>query len=399
MTVVIVGASLAGIRTAQALRRQGYDGELVIVGDEPHPPYDRPPLSKDMLTGEGEAVPLLSRAELEALDADLRLGIRATGLDTRRRVVRTEAGEIAFTDLVIATGVVPRGLPGMDGLAGVHTLRTLDDAYALREELRHARRAVVVGAGFIGAEFASSATGRGLGVSVVEVQDTPMGHLFGDEVGARLAKLHELNGVRVHTRARVACFTGDGRVEAVLLDDGRSLPADVVVVGIGAEPATGWLAGSGLPVDDGVHCDENLRVLGHPGIHAAGDVARWRHPLYPEPLRIEHWTNAGGHASVVAADILGTPPPRAQVPYVWSDQYGRRIQIVGRPALGKPARMAGDIETGPFAALYADEDGTVVGALVVDDPRLLMKCRKAISNRDRADGPALGFGSPVPDRR
>jgi len=377
VAIVIVGASVAGVRTAQALRGQGFDGTLTVIGEERHHPYDKPPLSKEMLvpSGEGAPVPLLSSDELASFD--VRLGTRATGLDPERRVVLVESGdEIPFTRLVIATGVTPRTLPGAP--AGVYTLRCAEDAQALRAELKNASRAVVIGAGFIGAEFASAAIAHGVHVSIVEAQDTPMAHILGAEVGGMLAKLHELNGVEVHAGARFDRFEGGARVSGVALADGRVLQADLVVVGIGARPATDWLAGSGLPVDDGVVCDEKLRVRGFPGIYAAGDVARWPHPHYSTDLRIEHWTNAGEHGTIVAADILGKPAPRPQVPYVWSDQYGRRIQIVGRPAAGRPAFVDGSVEEERFMAVYADGE-SVVGALVVDDPRAMMKCRKAIA--------------------
>jgi NADPH-dependent 2,4-dienoyl-CoA reductase/sulfur reductase-like enzyme len=385
VSTLIVGASVAGVRTAQALRREGYDDAITVVGEEPHHPYDKPPLSKEMLAPGGGAapVPLLSAGELVALRVSLRLGTRAVALDPSRRVVVTDAGdEVAFGELVIATGVKPVTLPGADSLGGVYTVRTADDGLALNAELEHASRVVVIGAGFIGAEFASAARARGAEVSVVEAQDTPMAHILGPEVGGMLARLHELHGVAVHSGVRFSRFDAcEGRVTGVALSDGRVLSADLVVVGIGARPATQWLESSGLPIRDGVECDANLMVMGRPGIYAAGDVARWQHALYGTGVRIEHWTNANEHAAIVAASILGKPAPPVQVPYVWSDQYGRRIQITGRPAMGEVKAMRGDIAQGPLAAVYADRAGTVVGAIVVDDPRTLMKCRKAIAKR------------------
>ncbi|WP_026151436.1 NAD(P)/FAD-dependent oxidoreductase [Streptomyces prunicolor] len=385
MSILIVGASAAGMRTAQALRREGYDGGITVVGEEPHHPYDKPPLSKEMLAPDGDAapVPLLSGDELTALDVSLRLGTRAVALDPSRRVVVTDAGdEVAFTELVIATGVKPVTLPGAEPLAGVYTIRTADDGLALRAELAHASQVVVIGAGFIGAEFASAARAHGVEVSVVEAQDVPMAHVLGPEVGGMLARLHELHGVAVHSGVRFSRFEGaGGRVTGVALSDGRVLPADLVVVGIGARPATQWLESSGLPIQDGVECDANLRVVGRTGIYAAGDVARWQHALYGKGVRIEHWTNANEHAAIVAASILGKPAPPAQVPYVWSDQYGRRIQITGRPAMGEVKAVRGGIDQDSLAAVYVDREGTVVGAVVVDDPRTLMKCRKAVAKR------------------
>ena len=207
-----------------------------------------------------------------------------------------------------------------------------------------------------------------------------MAHLFGPRVGGMLAGLHQAHGVTLHAGTRFSRFTADNdrRVTGVVLSNGRVLPADLVVVGIGSFPATDWLTSSGLPVRDGVECDAGLRVTGAPGVYAAGDVARRHHPIYGTPLRIEHWTNAGEHAEIVAAGIVGDPTPRAQVPYVWSDQYGRRIQVIGRPAAGELRALHGGIDEESLTAVYAGPAGAVIGAVVVDDPQALVKCRKAI---------------------
>lgn len=382
MTVLVVGASVAGIRTAQALRQSGFDGGITVVGEEPHHPYDKPPLSKEMLAEDAPdvPVPLISAEELAALDIDLRLGVRATRLDPGARVVETADEQLlAYTTLVIATGVRPRTLPGTAGVPGVHTIRTADDAFALRRQLAARPPVAVIGAGFIGAEFASAARARGCSVTVIEAQDVPMAHLLGPHVGARLAELHREHGVRLVTGSRVDHVDHDGDgVRGVALADGRVVPAGLVVVGIGARPATDWLADSGLPVRDGVECDEGLRVVGFPDIYAAGDVARWPHARYGSPMRIEHWTNANEHGALVAAGITGAPAPRPQVPYVWSDQYGHRIQIVGRPSTGTLAHCAGSASD-RLTAVYADEAGRVVGAVVVDDPRTLLKLRRAVA--------------------
>jgi NADPH-dependent 2,4-dienoyl-CoA reductase/sulfur reductase-like enzyme len=384
VSIVIVGASVAGIRTAQALRMNGYADAITIIGDELHHPYDKPPLSKQMIGTEAEyaAVPLLTVDELAALDVDLRLGVRATALDPQERMITTaDGGTVRYTQLVIATGVTPRTLP-FPTYRGVHTVRTADDATALRESLITAPRVVVIGAGFIGAEFASAARDFGCPVAIVEMQEVPMAHILGAEIGDALAELHRAAGVEVHTGVLVDHLESDaaGAVTGVALADGRLLPAELVVVGIGARPATDWLSGSGLPIDDGVECDERLRVIGFPDIHAAGDVARWPHAFYGVPLRIEHWTNANEHAAIVAADLLGKPAPAAQLPYVWSDQYGHRIQIAGRPGLGALAVRQGNAHD-HLVAIYGDADGTAVGAVVVDDPRAFMKIRKSIVKR------------------
>lgn len=375
------------MRTAQALRRGGGRSAITVIGEEPHHPYDRPPLSKQMLgLGDGvAAVPLVTPGELDELEVDLRTGIRAEALDAQRRVVHTSDGaEVPYEKLVIATGAIPRALT-FPVPRGVHTLRTLDDASILREALHRRPRVVVIGAGFIGAEFASAARAAGCGVVIVEAQPVPMAHLLGPVVGDALAGLHRSRGVELHTGASVTQIRADdaGAVSSVLLSDGRSLPADLVVVGIGAQPATEWLVGSGVPLRDGVVCDDRLRVLGVPHVHAAGDIARWPHPLYEGTQRIEHWTNAQEHAAVVAADLLGTPVPAPQIPYVWSDQYGQRIQIAGRPAAGELARLEGDVQAG-LVALYADSAGVAVGAVVVDDPRGFMRIRRALLARSQA---------------
>jgi NADPH-dependent 2,4-dienoyl-CoA reductase/sulfur reductase-like enzyme len=395
VSILIIGASVAGIRTAQALRMQGCSEAITIVGDEVHLPYDKPPLSKEMLLPDGsdDPVPLLSEAELQALDVELRLGTRAVALDAGARTVTIQDGTVlGYDELVIATGVTPRTLPGADELTGIHTLRNAEDAVALRAALATATDVVVIGAGFIGAEFAAAARAHGRGVTIIEPQPVPLTHVLGATVGAEIARLHALNGVTLHTGVEFSHFVGDGRVSGVVLADGRVLPADLVVIGIGATPATQWLESSGLPITNGVQCDASLRVLGFDHVHAAGDVAHWTHGFYGADLRIEHWTNANEHAGIVAADLLGTPVPRSQVPYVWSDQYGHRIQIVGRPADGTVALSHGTVESG-LVAVYADEAGTVVAALVVDDPRLLMKCRKAVTTRTAIADLDLGLAS------
>lgn len=382
LSMLIVGASVAGVRTAQALRSSGYTGKMTLLGEERHRPYDRPPLSKAMLApGTAGPPPLLTAEELTALDVDLQLGVRAERLDPVRHVVVTADGRtLTYSHLVIATGSRARTLPGAELLTGVHTLRTADDAIALRAALGRSRGLVVIGAGFIGAEFASAARAYGHAVSVIERLEVPMSTLLGDRVGAILAGLHTSNGVRLLTGVAFDHFEGRTQISGVALSDGRVLPADLVVIGIGAYPVTDWLATSGLPVSDGVECDEHLRVQGYSDIHAVGDVARWRHPLYRAPIRMEHWTNANDHAAIVAADVMGRPAPRPQVPYIWSEQYDHRIQIAGRPDQGALACLDGDAAES-LEAIYIDEAGTVVGAVVVDNPRAFMRYRKAIGNR------------------
>jgi NADPH-dependent 2,4-dienoyl-CoA reductase/sulfur reductase-like enzyme len=392
VSILIIGASVAGLRTAQALRMKGYDGTITLVGEEPHRPYDKPPLSKEMLLPDGAAspVPLLSEEQLADLDVDLRLGVRAIALDVSGRTVTTDAGEVlGFERLVIATGVTPRRLPGTDHLTGVHTLRTVEDALALRAALLTATDVVVVGAGFIGAEFAAAARAHGARVTLVEAQDVPLAHVLGAEAGGRLAEVHEEAGNTLLTGVGVSHLEGTDRVTAVVLNNGRSLTADLVVVGIGASPATAWLESSGLPLGDGIECEADLRVVGTEGIYAAGDVARWPHDHYGFDVRIEHWTNANEHAGTIAAALTGSLAPAIQVPYVWSDQYGHRIQIVGRPSLGNLVHLAGSVAGGDLVAAYTGSAGELVGAVVVDDPRALMRYRKAILKRAAWVDPGL----------
>jgi NADPH-dependent 2,4-dienoyl-CoA reductase/sulfur reductase-like enzyme len=379
VSVLIVGGSVAGIATARALREYGYDAGITVLEAEQHQPYDKPPLSKEMLLGpSAEPVPLLTPDDAASLAIDLRLGTTATGLDPHDKRVRTDRGEIPYTKLVLATGAQPRTLPGVSALAGVHTLRCADDAAALRSALPHTRQLVIVGGGFIGSEIASAAMQYGCGVTIVEAQATPLAHVLGEHLGAEIADLHRDHGVTVCIGTQVGGFTGDTHVQGVALTDGRRLPADLVVVGVGVVPATGWLRDSGLPIDDGVLCAENLRVRGFPDIYVVGDVARREHPIYSDLLRIEHWTNAGELGRLAAAEITGATPQSPQLPYVWSELYGRRIQIVGRPALGQLANRYGSIADGACLAVYADDAGIAVGALTVDDPRSLMTCRRAI---------------------
>lgn len=376
---------MAGLRTAESLRNRGFDEPITLLGAESHLPYDRPPLSKDYLSQDKPAVmPLLRAAEDYAgLGIDVRLGTTATGLDPQRRRIRTAGGEeIPYRTLVIATGAHARTLPLGDGLDGFRTLRTLSDADLLRGDLDRRPRVVVLGAGFIGAEVAAAARQRDLDVDMVEVLPAPMSRALGTPVGELLGRLHAENGVRVHCGVTVTSALGSGRVEAVELSDGVRIDADLVVLGLGVTPATDWLAGSGLDIADGVACDPSLHAVGWPDVFAVGDVARWRHPQFDESLRIEHWTNANEHADVVASAIVGEHKVADSVPYVWSDQYGQRIQIVGRPKADDDITVIDDPD-GRHVAVY-ERAGRVVGVLTVGAPRTMLKGRRAISARTSA---------------
>jgi NADPH-dependent 2,4-dienoyl-CoA reductase/sulfur reductase-like enzyme len=340
-TVAVVGASLAGLSAARSLRGQGYDGRLVVIGDEPHRPYDRPPLSKEFLAGAVTEAELSLEADGENLGAEWLFGARAVGLGTRDRSVRlADDREVRADGVVIATGATARTLPGSDGLTGVHVVRTLDDARALRDDLARGGRLVVVGGGFVGAEVASTARGMGLEVTFVVAGPAPLSGVLGRDMAAAVSPLHGDHGVRLLCGTGVRGVTGGpgvrsgaerGRVSAVLLDDGRSLPADIVVLGIGAVPCTGWLEGSGVALGDGVRCGAD-GTTSVPGVVAVGDCAAWYDPAAAVHRRIEHWAGAKERApAAVAALLTGGAAPFAppRPPYFWSDQYGVRIQFAG----------------------------------------------------------------------
>ncbi|HEX7135872.1 MAG TPA: FAD-dependent oxidoreductase [Iamia sp.] len=381
--VVVVGASLAGLHAARALRRHGYDGTLTIVGDEPHLPYDRPPLSKQVLAGtwEPERTALLSERD-DALDLTWTLGRAAVDLVPRERTVTLDDGtDLAYDGLVIATGATPRRLPGTEGLTGVHVLRSLDDAMALRADLDAGpSRVVVVGAGFIGAEVAATARSRGLAVTLVEPLPVPLGRVLGGAVAETVAAVHRDEGVDLRLGVGVETVEGGARVERVRLADGTTIDCDVVVVGIGVTPNTGWLERSGLPLRDGVLADATCRVV--PGIVAAGDVARWPHPAYGEDLRVEHWDHAiaqGGHAAETLLAGDGGGHPFAPVPWFWSDQYDRKIMLAGRPAAAEEVRVVdGSLDERRFVALYRRGD-QVVAALGMNRPAPLARWRMRLA--------------------
>ncbi len=378
--IVVVGASLAGLRAVETLRREGFDGEIVVIGDEARRPYDRPPLSKQILTGEWEPDRTALPGSEEDHGAEWRLGRPAESLDADERCVVLAGGErVPFDKLLIATGARARALPGAPDLAGIHTLRTLDDALAVRAGLEGSPRVCVVGAGFIGAEVASSCRARGLEVSLVEALPVPLGRVLGDEPGEYCARLHRDNGVDLHVGVGVEGFEGEGRVEAVRLANGTRIAADVVVVGIGVEPNTEWLAGSGVAVEDGVVCDAQCRTT-LPGVYAAGDVARAESPLLGGAIRVEHWTHAVEQGIAAAESLLaGDAAERfSAVPFFWSDQYGVKIQMAGRPSPGdETAVVHGNLGDERFVVLYGRE-GRLVAALGFNRARYIVGYRRSI---------------------
>ncbi|WNM32151.1 FAD-dependent oxidoreductase [Streptomyces sp. Li-HN-5-11] len=381
-TVAVVGASLAGLSAARSLRKRGYDGRLVVIGDEPHRPYDRPPLSKEFLTGAiGEADVALERDD-EDLRAEWVLGVRATGLDRTERAIRLADGrEIRADGVVIATGAAARTLPGTEGLAGVHVLRTLDDARALRDELAGGGRLVVIGGGFVGAEVASTAYALGLDVTVIEAAPTPLAGPLGEAMGRIVSALHADHGVRLLCGVGVKGLSGERRVDAVLLEDGRSVPADLVVVGVGARPCVEWLQGSGVELGNGVKCGADGRTS-VAGVVAVGDCANWYDPHSGTHRRVEHWTGALERPDAAVATLLAHGAREPGVPrpaYFWSDQYGVKIQFVGHAAGADSVTVEeGATDDRSFLAVYR-RAGAPVAVLGMNQPRLFTRWRKQLT--------------------
>ncbi|MEE1766934.1 FAD-dependent oxidoreductase [Streptomyces sp. JV185] len=380
--IVVVGAAAAGLTAVETLRAKGYEGDLTLVGDELHPPYDRPPLSKELLSETWEPGKTWLRQEdvLGAIDVDLRLGCRATALDQAAQTVALSTGEqLSYDAAIIATGLRPRRLPWVaDGVRGVHVLRSLDDAVRLREALADGPRVAVIGAGFLGAEIAATARGAGLDVTLIDTNATPLERQVGPEVGALVAELHRDHGVRLVLGSGVAGLAEEnGSVSAVLLRDGTSVDADLVVVAVGSVPAVDWLAGSGLRLDDGVLCDVYCQAA--PGVWAAGDVANWPHPaMAGTRVRLEQRTNAAQQAMAVVGNILAGEAgakPYSPVPFGWTHQFAAKIQTIGWcPPDARTEIVSGSTEDREFVAAY-HRDGLLVGALGWNSARGLRQCR------------------------
>jgi 3-phenylpropionate/trans-cinnamate dioxygenase ferredoxin reductase subunit len=363
-TFVIIGASLAGAKAAEALRQEGFDGRVVLVGEEPERPYQRPPLSKERLRGEGdpEEVYVHPEAYYAANDVDLRLSTRVTALHLDEHRVATAGGEsIGFDRLLLATGSAPRRLsiPGAD-LSGVHYLRTLADAEDLRWDLIGAGRLAVIGAGWIGCEVAASARQLGLEVVMIDPLATPLERVLGPEVGAVYRDLHAAHGVELRLGAAVEALVGDGRVEGVRTGGGEVLPCDAVVAGIGAVPRTELAAAAGLAVDNGIVVDQYL-AAGAPGVYAAGDVAAAWHPLFDRPVRVEHWANALHQGRVAALNMLGRPTVYDRVPYFYSDQYELGMEYAGLAHDWDRVVFRGDPASGAFVAFWLRDDRVLAG--------------------------------------
>ena len=381
--IAIVGASLAGLRAAETLRARGFDGELTLIGEEPHRPYDRPPLSKQLLQGalEPEDTFFHRKDGYDALSLDMRLGVRASSVDLRlKRVVLADGSFADYDRLIIATGARPRTLPGIAPRAGLLVLRSLDDAIALRRELMNASRIAIVGAGFIGLEVAASCRARGLHVTMIEALPLPLFPILPPALCEMVAAMHRDHGVDLRTGVTVTGVVGESRVAGLALSDGSRIDADVVVVGIGVVPNTEWLAPSGLTLDNGIVCDSSGQAA--PDVYAAGDVARVTNQWYGSSPRIEHWTNAveqGVHAAENALAGPGASTSFLSVPYFWSDQYDRKIQFVGL-ARGHDEMVVvdGSLAERRLTALFRRGD-RLVACLAVNQPRALINYRKLLA--------------------
>ncbi len=381
--IVIVGASLAGLRAAEALRDRGFDGELTLIGDEPHRPYDRPPLSKQVLQGAWEPEQTFFRKKdgYGALALDMRLGVRAASVDLRARRVALADGTFADYDrLIIATGARVRTLSAIAPRAGLLALRGLDDAIVLRRAMMDAPRVAIVGAGFIGLEVAASCRARGLPVTVIESLPVPLSPILGPTFGDMVAAMHRDHGVDLRTGVVVTDVLGESRVAGVALSDGSRIDADVVVVGIGVTPNTEWLERSGLTIDNGIVCNGSGEAA--PSVYAAGDVARVANRWHGDSPRIEHWTNAVEQAVHAAENALAGPEAStsfSSVPYFWSDQYDRRIQFIGGgPPHDEIVIVDGSLADRRLTALYRRGD-RLVACLALNQPRALIKYRKLLA--------------------
>jgi len=374
---VIVGGGLAAARTAEQLRRAEFPGPVTIVSDEDHLPYDRPPLSKEVLRAEADDVTLKPAEFYAEKDITLLLGNGARGVDVQARTVTLADGaSLPYDELVIATGLVPKRIGSFPDLAGIHVLRNMGESLALRGEAADARRAVVIGAGFIGCEVAASLRALGVDVTLVEPQPAPLASVLGERIGQLVARLHRAEGVDVRCGTGVTEVGGQGRVQTVTLSDGERLDADIVVVGIGSHPATEWLQGSGISVDNGVVCDGAGRTSA-PHVWAIGDVASWRDEVKGQ-VRVEHWSNVAEQARALVPAMLGKDAPAAvSVPYFWSDQYDVKIQALGEPEATDTVHLVED--DGRRFLAYYERDGALVAVVGAGFPGKVMKVRAKIA--------------------
>lgn len=390
-TIVIVGANVAGGRAAEALRENGFDGHVFLIGAEPERPYERPPLSKQFLWGETAErdVYLRPRDFYSQQNIEVLLGTRAVQLDKRDRAVDLDNGRrLHFDKLLIATGASPRrlGVPGGD-LDGVIYLRTLADAREITRRMEDGQRVVVVGMGFIGAEVAASCRRRGLEVVALEAGEVPLERAFGREIGHVYAEVHRQHGVDLRTGQQVAEFRGTGKLERVVTRSGAEIECDFAVVGIGVSPETAWLGGSGVTTENGVVTDAYCRT-NVPNVFAAGDVANWWHPEWEERVRVEHFDNAERQGGVAAANMLGQQRAYAPIPYFWSDQYDLGLEYVGYGSGADELAVRGMVQSGTWAAFYV-RHGALRAALAVNRPDDLQIARRLMQQRVRVTAAEL----------
>ncbi len=388
---VIVGAGIAGGTAAETLRKQGFDGEVHLVGAEPHRPYDRPPLSKEFLSGAKEEEKLFFKPEdfYAEQSIELHLGTEATALDPSSKTVTLANGEsLRFDKLLLATGsrVKTLPIPGSD-LEGVHYLRTIDDSRAIAQAMNGASKVVIVGAGFIGSEVAAVCKTAGLEVTVLEIQPQPMAHILGEEMGAVYANLHTSRGIDLWLREGISEIRGNAHAEQVITDHGNAIDCDFVVIGVGIAPDTSLAQSAGLQVDGGILINESCQTS-HPDIYAAGDIANWYHPGLGHRLRVEHWDNALNQGAAAAKSMLGAPEPYAPTLYFWSDQYDLNIQYLGHAAEWDEIAIRGNPDEEKFTAFYL-KDGSVHGALVVNNFRDIRPTRTLIGQKTPVDASSL----------
>lgn len=387
-SVVVVGAGLGGIRTAEALRAEGYPGAITLIGEEPHPPYDRPPLSKQILSGRlsEDRASLGTTAELRQQDIDLRVNSEVVHAD-QTAVHLADGTSVAYEVLVIATGVRARRLPGQPDHPRLHMLRTLGDCRALRESLAEAGSLLIIGGGFVGAEVAATARALNLRVTITEELPLPLARVLGADVAARCAQLHRDNGVTLECGTRVAGFTRHADRIGVQLDDGRTLDADCVLVSVGTAIDDEWLRGLDLATGSGLTCDERGLVVGTSNVYAVGDIAAWRKTGQESCRRIEHWTSATEQAAVVAQRIAGIDVTKSAdtTPYFWSDQYGVKLQLVGRPEHATSIEILRDPGTvkGTVAGYF--DGSSLVAVATLQAPKALAVYRGLVQQgADRA---------------
>ena len=379
--VVIVGAGLAGLRTAEELRKANFEGTIVLVGSEPHLPYDRPPLSKDVMRGERDDTTLKPREFFDDKQIELWLGTAVESVDTAAKsITLTDGTQIGYDDLIVATGLRPRRIPGLPE-SGVHVLRSVEDSLSLRSDLEPGKRALVVGAGFIGCELAASFRARGVDVLLVEPQPTPLAGVLGEQVGRLIARMHRDEGVDLRCGTGLESVVTDetGTVTGAILTDGTEVKVDIAVIGVGSVPVTEWLAGSGVELAEpgaggGVLADGVGRT-NVAGVWAVGDVAAWRSGA--DNKRVEHWSNAGDQAKLLAKALTGADAGSAAVPYFWSDQYDIKIQALGKPGATDTVHVIED-DGRKFLAYYS-RDGVLTGVVGGGLPAKVMKTRAQVA--------------------